>query len=206
VVGLPATAGQSVWLVETRDENGMVVAGSAFAIVGHGGGTALVTSYDVVRAATVDPGPEVELLKGDRRIEAQVWSWDEQRDLALLVVEAEIPTLPLAGDQAQVAAVGRRVFALSGFGGQGASAAPGVLIDHSPFGLQHTAPVGTLFNGGPLVDGEGRVVGMASAGYSPLGVAPGAVGQAPDVAGLCAEILRCAQVDETVTAGVTEGG
>lgn len=204
VVGLPATAGPSVWLVETRDENGMVVVGSAFAVVGHRGGTALVTSHQVVRAATVAPGPEVELLKGDRRLTAEVWSWDEERDLALLVVDAEIPALSLAGDQAQVAAVGHRVFALSGFGGQGASAAPGVLIDHSPVGLQHTAPVGTLFTGGPLLDGEGRVVGMASASYSPLGVGPGSVPQAPDVAGICAEILRCAEVDETVTAEVTE--
>lgn len=203
VVGLPATAGPSVWLVETRGSDGQVVTGSAFAVVGHRGGTALVTSYEVVRAAAVSPGPDVELLKGDQRITAEVWSWDAAHDVALLVVDAEIPTLPLAGDQAQVGAVGQRVFAMSGFGGQGASAAPGVLIDHSAIGLQHTAPVGTLYSGGPLLDGEGRVLGMASAAYSPLGVDPGVVPQAPDVSGLCAEILRCAEVDETVTPEVT---
>lgn len=204
VVGLPATAGPSVWLVETRDSDGRVVTGSAFAVVGHRGGTALVTSYDVIRAATVSPGPDVELLKGDQRITAEVWSWDTAHDVALLVVDAEIPTLALAGDQAQIGAVGQRVFAMSGFGGQGASAAPGVLVDHSAVGLQHTAPVGTLYSGGPLLDGEGRVLGMASAVYSPLGVGPGAVPQAPDVSGLCAEILRCAEVDETVTPEVTD--
>ncbi|MEL6982362.1 MAG: serine protease [Actinomycetota bacterium] len=202
VVGLPVTAGPSVWLVETRDEDGRVVTGSAFAVVGHRGGTALITSYDVIRAATVAPGPAVELLKGDQRITAEVWSWDAPNDLALLVVDAEIPTLDLAGDQAQVGAIGQRVFALSGFGGQGASAAPGVLIDQSSVGLQHTAPVGTLYTGGPLLDGDGRVLGMASAGYSPLGVDPGVVPQAPDVAAICAELLRCAEVDETVTAEV----
>ena len=205
VIGLPASAGPSVWLLETRDGDGAVVAGSAFAVVGHRGGTAMVTSYDLVRAATVEPGPAVELLKDDRRIEAEVWSWDEERDLALLVVDAEIPALPLAGDRAQVEAIGHRVFALSGFGGQGASAAPGVVIDHSPVGLQHTAPIGTFANGGPLLDGEGRVLGMASIAYGPLGVDPGAVPQAPDVAGLCAEILRCAEVDETVTPEVSGG-
>lgn len=204
VVGLPATAGPSVWLVETRDEDGRVVTGSAFAVVGHRGGTGLITSYNVIKAATVAPAPAVELLKGDQRITADVWSWDAANDLALLVVDAEIPALPLAGDQAQVGAIGQRVFALSGFGGQGASAAPGILIDQSSIGLQHTAPVGTLYAGGPLLDGEGRVLGMASAGYSPLGVDPGVVPQAPDVAALCAEILRCAEVDETVTTEVEE--
>ena len=205
VIGLPASAGPSVWLVETRDGDGAVVAGSAFAVVGHRGGTALITSYSLVRAATVEPGPAVELLKDERRLLAEVWSWDEERDLALLVVDAEIPALPLAGDQAQIEAIGHRVFALSGFGGQGASAAPGVLVDHSPVGLQHTAPVGTFYNGGPLLDGEGRVLGMASSSYGPLGVDPGAVPQAPDVAGLCAEILRCADLDDTVSAEVSGG-
>ncbi len=204
VVGLPATAGPSVWLVETRGTDGQVVTGSAFAVVGHRGGTALVTSYEVIKAAAVSPGPAVELLKGDQRITAEVWSWDAAHDVALLVVDAEIPTLPLAGDQAQVGAVGQRVFAMSGFGGQGASAAPGVLIDHSAVGLQHTAPVGTLYTGGPLLDGEGRVLGMASATYSPLGVGPGAVPQAPDVSGLCAEILRCAEADQRTSAEVSD--
>lgn len=205
VVGLPATAGPSVWLVESRDENGAVVVGSGFAIVGHRGGTALVTSHQLIRAATVTPGPDIDLVKGDRRIPAELWSWDEERDLALLVVDEALPTLSLAGDQAQVAAVGRRVFALSGFGGQGASAAPGILIDHSTLGLQHTVPIGTLFEGGPLLDGEGRVIGISSLRYGPLGIHPGAVSQAPDVAGLCAELLRCSEVDETVTPEVVGG-
>ncbi len=204
VVGLPATAGPSVWLVETRGDEGQVVTGSAFAVVGHEGGTAMITSYAVVRAATIEPGPAVELLKGDRRIVAEVWSWDEASDLALLVVDEEIPALPLAGDQAQIDAVGRQVFVLGGFGGQGASASPGVLIDHSSVGLQHTAPIGTLYNGAPLLDGGGRVLGMASLGYAPLGVEPGAVGQSPDVASICASLLLCSQVDQTVELDVAD--
>ncbi|MEM9566618.1 MAG: serine protease, partial [Actinomycetota bacterium] len=195
VVELPVTAGPSVWLVETRDADGRVAVGSAFAVAEHRGGTAMVTSLDVVRAATIEPGPPVEVLKGEQRIEAEVWSWDEDRDLALLVVDEMIPALTLAGEQAQVSAVGGRVFALGGFGGQGATAVPGVLVDRSGRGLQHTAPVGTLYAGGPLVDGGGRVLGMTSGAYQPLGVEPGPVPQAPDVAGLCAELLRCADLD-----------
>ncbi len=196
VVNLPATAGPSVWMVETRDEAGRLVNGAAFAVVGHRGGTALVTSHDLVLTSTTAPSPGVDLIKGNERIPARLWAWDEERDLALLVVDRQIPVLELAGSKAQVDAIGGRIFALSGFGGQGATASPGVLLDHSQLGLQHTTPIGTLFMGGPLLDGQGRVVGMASGAYQPFGVDPGDVRQAPDVAGICAKILRCSEVGE----------
>ncbi|MGH1491670.1 MAG: S1 family peptidase [Acidimicrobiales bacterium] len=205
VITLPATAGPSVWLVETRDEGGRLVNGSAFAAVGHRGGTALVTSLDLVLSSTNAPNPGIDLIKGNERIPATLWAWDEDRDLALLVVDRQIPVLEIAGDKAQVDAVGGRIFALSGFGGQGATASPGVLLDHSQLGLQHTAPVGTLFMGGPLLDGQGRVVGMASGAYRPFGVDPGDVRQAPDVSGICAKILRCSEVDEGLTAETIDG-
>ncbi|MGI9599078.1 MAG: S1 family peptidase [Acidimicrobiales bacterium] len=205
VINLPAVAGPSVWLVETRDEQGRLSNGSAFAIVGHQGGTALVTSYSVVVASASSPGPGIDLLKGSERIPAQLWAWDAQRDLALLVVDRQIPILDMAGENAQIQSVGGPVFAISGFGGQGATASPGVLLDHSQIGLQHTAPVGTLFAGGPLVDGQGRVVGMASTAYSPMGIDPGDVRQAPDVQGICTKVLRCSEVEEELSVEAAGG-
>jgi len=93
---------------------------------------------------------------------------------------------------------------MSGFGGQGATASPGHLIDHSQSGLQHTAAVGTLYVGGPLVDAEGRVLGMASSAYQPLGINPGDVPQAPDVAAICRTVLRCSDDDLVVSAEVAD--
>ncbi|MEZ5227638.1 MAG: serine protease [Acidimicrobiales bacterium] len=136
---------------------------------------------------------------------ATLWAWDEAHDLALLVTTQPIEPLTLADPATQVAALGGRVFAVSGIGGQGATATPGVLVDRSAQGLQHTAPLGTFFVGGPLVDGEGRVLGMASMTYQPLGISGGAVAQSPDVAAMCSTLLTC---DDT-TAGraptVTKG-
>jgi hypothetical protein len=200
VVTLPTQVGPSVWTVETQDDAGRSVVGSAFAIVGHRGGTALVTSLSVVSAATNAPAPAIELVKDNRRITAELWGWDDQRDLALLVVDDVIPTLPMATERDRVDAVGRSVFAISGVGGQGASAAPGVLIDQSSAGLQHTVPLGTLYVGGPLVDGSGQVLGVVSAEYQPLGVDPGAIGQAPDIDGLCSGVLRCSETDQSIVA------
>jgi hypothetical protein len=203
VINLPTEAGPSVWLLETRDEDGKISYGSAFAIVGHQGGTALVTCYAAVLSSTTTPGPGIELVKGNDRIPAELWSWDAERDLALLVVDREIPILAMAGENAQLQAIGGRVFAMSGFGGQGATASPGVLLDHSRVGLQHTAPVGAFYIGGPLLNSSGQVLGVASSSYIPLGVDPGAVAQAPDVRAICVKILQCSQVEEDLDAEVT---
>ena len=46
VINLPTTVGESVWSVETRDADGRVALGSAFAMLKHSEGTALVTSFD----------------------------------------------------------------------------------------------------------------------------------------------------------------
>ena len=103
----------------------------------------------------------------------------------------------------QLDSVGARVFALAGVGGSGATASPGVLLDHSQIGLQHTAPIGTLFRGGPLLNGEGRVLGVASDHYRPFGMDPGDVRQAPDVRAICVQILECEEIREEFTVEVT---
>ncbi|NNF54055.1 MAG: trypsin-like peptidase domain-containing protein [Acidimicrobiales bacterium] len=196
VVNLPAQVGHSVYQLRTTDHNGRVVAGSAAAVADHRGGTALVTSYSLVKAGTISPGPGIELVKGDEVILATLWSWDAERDLALVVTEVSLPRLTFATNSEQVELVGARVFAMSGTGGQGATASPGTVLDRSAVGLQHTAVVGTMFNGGPLVNSEGELVGVASTTYSPLGVDGGDVSFAADLDGVCAKLLNCADPAE----------
>ena len=85
------------------------------------------------------------------------------------------------------------------FRSSGATASPGVLLDHSQIGLQHTAPIGTLFRGGPLLNGEGKVLGVASDHYRPFGIDPGDVRQAPDIRSICVQILECEEIREEFT-------
>ncbi len=206
IVTLPAVAGPSVWTVTTQGADGAQVVGSAFAVVGHNGGTALVTSYELIRAATVSPGPTVTLSKGDQTLTAQIWGWDKENDLALILVDVDLPKLELATGTARNNAVGGRLFALSGVGGQGATAAPGFLIDQSAEGIQHTIPIGTLFQGGPLVDSSGVVLGVASLNYSPLGVDGGSISMAADVNVLCERLLNCADEANDITIELASDG
>lgn len=199
VINLPATVGESIWVLESRDEAGRPVVGSAFAVTPHRGGTAFITSFQLVTASTAGPAPEMTLIKDDRRLSAQLWAWDVDHDLAVVVVEDVIDVLPLDTDSRQAEAVGARVFAVSGMGGQGATASPGIVLDHADFGLQHTAAVGSFFLGGPLVTGDGTVVGMASLDYQPFGVDHGSVLAAPDIEAFCDRVLSCARTEAETT-------
>ncbi len=205
VIGLPATAGASVWHLETRDEEGRQASGAAFAVAAHEGGTAFVTSYSLVLASVTAPNPAIELVKDGERLSAQLWTWDTEYDIAVIVVDESIPPLELATGDEQVASIGARTFALSGVGGQGATASPGVLLDQSESGLQHTAPVGSLFVGGPLLTGSGKVIGVSTLAYQPHGIDPGRVLSAPDVADLCSSILACAS-DQNDAIGIQVPG
>lgn len=199
VIDLPATVGESIWILESRDDAGRPVVGSAFAITPHRGGTAFITSFRLVTASTAGPAPEMALVKDGRRLPALLWAWDVDHDLAVVVVEDVIDVLPMAADSRQVETVGARVFAVSGMGGQGATASPGIVLDQADFGLQHTAAVGSFFVGGPLLTGDGTVVGMASLDYQPFGVDHGSVLAAPDIRAFCDRVLSCVRSEAATT-------
>ena len=58
-------------------------------------------------------------------------------------------------------------------------------------GFQHTAPLGADFQGGPIVNGDGKVLGVASLTYSPLGYDNGQIHFAPPITTACAKVLNC---------------
>lgn len=185
---LPDVAGPSVWSVRSLDDNGEATSGSAFAVIDHLGGTGLITQLETVRASTVTPAPPIELVKGDRVIQATLWTWDEANGLGLIVIEEALPLLEIADTDTADLLLGRSVFAMSGFGARGATASPGLMLDRSIQGLQHTAALGPVFNGGPIVDGFGQVLGMTTSEVSPEF---GDIKVAVDASVFCQRVLRC---------------
>jgi S1-C subfamily serine protease len=87
--------------------------------------------------------------------------------------------------------IGDRLFAISGLGSTGASITQGFVADVSTDGIQHDVAVGSQFQGGPIINSDGEVVGVASRTYSPLGFNPQAVYFAPLVRLACQTVLRC---------------
>lgn len=188
---LVAGVAPSVFFVSTLDEAGQPSVGTAFVLFSDSERSFLLTSYETVRAATVAPGPAVEVRQGDRSIIAELSAWDEARDLALLVAEQD-PNLPAVtvADPSSLD-VGDRVFAVSGLGTAGGAVTQGVVADVAANGIQHDASIGPQFQGGPLLDADGQLAGITSRRYAPLGFLPDDVYFAVPVREACAELVSC---------------
>lgn len=149
----------------------------------HGGGTGLVIQSDgliVTNAHVVRHRyPHVTLADG-RRLRAQVLGYDEHEDLTALAVEATgLPALAMA--DARAARPGEVVQAVGHPWGRIGAATAGVLLDVDAAWLGphlrgrdwlvadlHLQPGNS---GGPLVDVDGRVLGVNTMLIGGLGVA-----------------------------------
>lgn len=187
--------GPSVFFVSTLDEGGQPAVGSAFVVFGDAEQTFLLTSFNTVRAATRRPGPAITVRRGEQEMDAELFTWAEARDLALLVIDrGDLDRLPWV-TTSPPARLGERLFAVSGLGTAGGAVSQGFVADVSQSGIQHDVAVGAQFQGSPLVNSNGEVVAVASRAYSPSGFTPEAVFFGVPIRDACAEILRCPEGD-----------
>lgn len=181
----------AVWFVNTRDEAGNPSVGSAFVVASSDSQSLLLTSFSVVRAATKQPAPDLTVTKGGENLKVQLWTWQEDKDLALLVAsKGNLAKLNVAPKDPPTE-VGDRVFVLSGLGADGGAVTQGLVADVSAAGLQHDAAVGSAFRGAPLLNSKGEVLAVASTAYQPLGFDPGMVTFAVPVNAACERVLKC---------------
>lgn len=180
----------SVFFVSTLDEAGQPSVGSAFVLFSDSERSFLITSYTTVRAATASPGPGITVRNDGNEIAVDLSTWDERRDLALLVAE-ESPNLPPIEVATGDYSTGDRVFAVSGLGAQGGSVVQGVIADVAQNGISHDAPIGVQFQGGPLLNSNGRLIGITSRMFSPSGFIPDTVFFGIPVSEACAQVVQC---------------
>lgn len=176
--------------------------GSAFAVVAGEGQTFFVTAFAVV-ADPQRPGfpvGQAEVSYAGNTVAAEVHSWDAARDLALLRVPglAQVGIAEWRPDEERVT-VGDRLFAV-GLTPTGALSQFGTSVggvDTDALLLDTALP--DVVRGGPIVDGGGRIVAIASTAYQPYG-AGGAANPAVPIRVLCESLVRCGAGD------VGEGG
>ena len=194
IVQLAKNFEDKVWYVSTLDNEGRDINGSAFAVVSGDDETLMVTSYNTVRAAAINPAPEIHVLEanGTDDVVADLWAWDEATDLALLrVPRGNLQVLPWAPSDAQANLIGSRVFAISGYGGNGATLSPGLVIDTSAFGIRHDGALDTDFQGGPMIAADGTVVAVSSIAYKPGNFAVSELKFAPLIDTVCVTVMDC---------------
>lgn len=184
--GIAQKANQSVWSVSSMDEAGRPLDGSGFIAGSFGGQTFMLTSLAIVRAATRIPGPEIIVRNGGSELKATLWTWQEERDLALLVLGRTAPSLPWVEGEVPPK-VGDKVYLVGG----GAAPVPGVLTGVSVNSVQHNVFVDARRQGAPLLNEKGQVVGMASLSFNPGATAADTAFFAVPIEASCERVLSC---------------
>jgi serine protease Do len=140
---------------------------------GWGLGSGVVVAQDtVLTTAHVLRADEATVLVGGERVTGRVAGTDEDADVAVI----SVPTgniEPVTWEPAAVDAVtiGTPVLALADPGGRGLRVTPGFVSSRRrplrgprgrriPGGIEHTAPLPRGSSGGPLLDADGRLLGL----------------------------------------------
>ncbi len=190
----------SVWAVRSLDEAGVATQGSAFVAGSFGNQTFLLTSLSVVRAATRNPGPEITVGNGGSELKVTLWTWQEERDLALLVLPRSAPGLTWATENPD-GRPGDKVYAAAPGG-----LTPGVVTATSPASIQHNVFIDKGRQGGPLLNERGEVLGMVSQDFNPDGAGTDSIFFAVPVRLACERLLSCGGGNATVPSTVAPTG
>ena len=184
--GIAKKAGPSVWSVSSMDDAGRPLDGSGFIAGSFGGQTFILTSLSIVRAATRIPGPEIIVRNGGTQLTATLWTWQDERDLALLVIGRAAPSLSWS-DEDPPTKVGDKIYVASGTGAPLA----GVIAAISDASIQHNVFVDAQRQGGPLLNEKGQILGMASMSFSPGASGTDTAFYAVPIGAACERVLTC---------------
>ena len=122
----------------------------------------IVTNAHVIQGCTQESAQYIEIRQNGVAYPARVWNWNWDQDLAAVVTTAELPVLQW--DDVPKPRVGQWVAAFGSPFGLAGSATFGYVSFVGNIDLISSAPINRGNSGGPLVDNEGRVVGINTAG------------------------------------------
>ena len=155
-------------------------------------GSDIVTNYHVVADAVAAGTTAVDVLRFDEVLKGSIARTDRADDLAVIHIRERFAALRVAPARPNVGAM---VMAAGSPLGLSGTVSVGVVSGfRSLFGadyLQFTAAISPGNSGGPVVDRQGRVVGIATAKLLADGAE--ALGFAIPVHTACASLVACAQ-------------
>ena len=166
--------------------------GSGWVAHADAGGSDIVTNYHVVADAVSAGVFAVQVSLFDKTLVGTILSVDHTDDLAVVhVAERLSPLVTLAARPK----VGATVMAIGSPLGLSGTVSVGIVSGFHSLGgsdyLQFSASISPGNSGGPLVDREGRVVGITTAKFVGDGVE--ALGLAIPVQAACATLVVCTQ-------------
>ena len=162
--------------------------GTGFVVKSEDGVSWVATNLHVVSRRAGGIEREIVVKQSGSKWDAGVERWSEENDLAILRIQATLPALDLAYGPGSEPHVGDWVLAYGSPQGLQGTATVGIISALRPGWVQTDAQVNQGNSGGPLVDRDGRVIGITSLGFvsggSGLGFAVDARKLCPLVAGV----------------------
>jgi putative serine protease PepD len=131
--------------------------GSAWVAGVEEGRSILVTNNHVVGSGA-RPGTIVTVIREELRVEGEVVRTDDERDLAVVAVSEQLPSLSMADE---VPRVGEPVLVVGSPLGLEQSVVTGIVSALREEHIQISAPLNPGNSGGPVVDAAGEVIGVA---------------------------------------------
>ncbi len=131
--------------------------GSAWVAGTEGGRSLLVTNFHVL-GPEAEPGTRVDVVREQLRIDGEVVQVDEARDLAVVAVDQALAPLAIAEGLPRV---GDPVLVVGSPLGLEQSVVTGIVSALRDEHIQISAPLNPGNSGGPVVDAEGKVIGVA---------------------------------------------
>lgn len=192
-VDSPASAG--VYSVSATHPGGEVRVASAFTVFSNQTETFLISNYAFI--ATDDGGAveSVELFLPEQTVTIPVHSVDRDRDLSVLIAQGgPLPVLPWRPVEEPVKR-GDAVYAVGVAGANTPTVVEGRVAGVSELTVVPNLPLNAFMSGGPLVDGSGRVVAVASQEYAPFGVVEGSLEYTPPIRMVCEVLIDCTAAD-----------
>jgi putative serine protease PepD len=144
----------SVYTIDTPD--GL---GSGW-VVGSAGGTSnIVTDYHVIQSVWVTSGAHTVQVKQDTKtLMGTITKVDQGDDLAIVTVKATLTALPRSTTNAMV---GDAVLVVGSPLGLSGTVANGIVSSFRNGLIQFSAPISPGDSGGPVVNQQGQVIGVA---------------------------------------------
>ena len=122
----------------------------------------IVTNFHVIEGCTYEGNTTVTLdTSSGTTLRGEVWNWDDENDLALIMVSEEIPVI-LAATEGRV---GDRVVAIGSPLGFAGTLTTGIISQVYSDAYQTDAAINPGNSGGPLLNMEGKLLGVNTMGF-----------------------------------------
>lgn len=184
-IAIARLAESSVVTIETK-----LGLGSGWVVTSDASGSSIVTNYHVIAGAWEAGTATVTVRQSDSSFPGTVRKVDPTDDLAIVGIHQRLPSLAAAPARPKQA---QPVMALGSPQGFDGTVATGIVSGYRSIAgadfIQFSAPISPGSSGGPLVDGEGRVVGVSSAKWVDTGVE--ALAFAIPVQTVCTVLVSC---------------